>query len=335
MEDTQKKALVDIHADIHHIHSIDMLDSLLKDQTNKHNIIWASDTYLDKGEQFASDQEIKPELLTGMDSIAIQPRAIKAQATQDERTRQHAEVFTPLWICRLMNNETDTGWFYQKNPHPFDSPEPIVFRKEKKWQRYVDARRMEITCGEAPYLVSRYDVTSGEILPLAERIGLLDRKLRVVNENTTAKEDWLKWARRAFQSIYGYEFQGDNLLIARVNVFMTYHEYNITTPRNTAKNHADSPLLSLLDMIKKGKKTWITYTLLANNIHKKTGKTRHSEENLNAFCSYQILLIAASKSSMLMCVYTLSVSDIAPACPTIFLMKVGLISFAVIIEMHV
>ena len=42
---------------------------------------------------------------------------------------------------------------------------------------------MEITCGEAPYLVSRYDVVKGEIIPVEDRIGILDRKLRVINEN--------------------------------------------------------------------------------------------------------------------------------------------------------
>ncbi|MBO7084803.1 hypothetical protein J6W20_02645 [bacterium] len=42
---------------------------------------------------------------------------------------------------------------------------------------------MEITCGEAPYLVSRYDVTDGtlKIQPIAGRVGLLDRKLRIID----------------------------------------------------------------------------------------------------------------------------------------------------------
>ena len=32
-------------------------------------------------------------------------------------------------------------------------------------------------------------------------------------------------AVRAFQSVYGYEYQGDNLFIARVNLLLTYTEY--------------------------------------------------------------------------------------------------------------
>ena len=97
--------------------------------------------------------------------------------------------------------------------------------KKKSWKRYVDSKRLEITCGEAPYLVSRYDVSSGEPIPIARRAGLLDRKLRVVNENTESEADWLKWMFRAFEATYGYEFQGDNLLIARVNLMMTFGEY--------------------------------------------------------------------------------------------------------------
>lgn len=53
----------------------------------------------------------------------------------------------------------------------------------------------------------------------------MDRKLRVVNENTADENEWKKWALRAFQATYGYEFQGDNLLIARINLLMTYRDY--------------------------------------------------------------------------------------------------------------
>lgn len=103
--------------------------------------------------------------------------------------------------------------------------EPIVFSCERKWTDYVDSRRLEITCGEAPYLVSRYDTSTGDYIEPANRIGILDRKLRVVNENTENEEDWFKWTLRAFQSVYGYEYQGDNLLLARGNLLLTFVEY--------------------------------------------------------------------------------------------------------------
>lgn len=53
----------------------------------------------------------------------------------------------------------------------------------------------------------------------------MDRKLRVVNENTDNETEWFKWVLRAYQSVYGYEFQGDNLLIARINLLITFVDY--------------------------------------------------------------------------------------------------------------
>lgn len=101
----------------------------------------------------------------------------------------------------------------------------VIFPKGKTWEDYVDSRRMEITCGEAPFVVNRYDVETGEAIPIKNRFGFLDRKLRVVNENAAAEDEWLTWAIRAFQATYAYEFQGDNLLISRVNLLMTFEEY--------------------------------------------------------------------------------------------------------------
>ena len=49
--------------------------------------------------------------------------------------------------------------------------------------------------------------------------------MRIVNEQTNDESTWLQWTLRAFQSIYGYEYQGDNLLIARVNLLLTFVEY--------------------------------------------------------------------------------------------------------------
>ena len=86
---------------------------------------------------------------------------------------------------------------------------------------------MEMTCGEAPYLVSRYDTVTGKKIKIKDRIGLLDRKLRVIGENIVLedKKNWIKWVTKAFKSIYGFEYQGDNLIIARKNLLYTLIEY--------------------------------------------------------------------------------------------------------------
>lgn len=219
--------LVGIQDEILRLHSMGWLEQLLADKTTKTNIIWGTDAYIDQGNEYQRDKEIRSALITGQNSDIIKTRARKAMEQQSERTRKHAEVFTPLWICQKMGSHADAVWFGKEDAFlQGEQPtEKVLFPKRRKWQHYVDARRLEITCGEAPYLVNRYDVSFGEEIAIENRMGILDRKLRVINENAADEAQWLKWALRAFQSTYGYEFQGDNLLIARVNLLMTYEEY--------------------------------------------------------------------------------------------------------------
>lgn len=219
--------IVGIQDEILKIQSLGLLNKLLFDKTTKRNILWATDAYKNLGTDFGRDKEIKVPLITGRNSFVIKNRARKALEQQTERVKQHGEVFTPFWVCKKMINCADKNWF--STPDVFfscNAPTPkINFTSKRSWKHYVDSRRLEIACGEAPFLVSRYDVLTGEILPIENRTGMLDRKLRAVNENTADETEWLKWVVRAFQATYGYEFQGDNLLIARINLLMTFEEY--------------------------------------------------------------------------------------------------------------
>ena len=211
----------------------ELLNILLYDQTTKTDILWATTDYVSYGPEFGELCKITPELVTGKYATLIQPRITKTQSSQVSRTRDKAEVFTPSWICNKQNNLIDQRWFGRENVFNIENgntwtttADAISFKGCKKgWQKYVDAQRMEIACGEAPYIVSRYDTVTGEKIPLDRRIGLLDRKMRIVRENTDTAEDWLTWAQRAFESIYGFEYQGDNLLLARENLLYSYIEY--------------------------------------------------------------------------------------------------------------
>ena len=102
----------------------------------------------------------------------------------------------------------------------------IIFptKSKKSWRDYVKDIRLEISCGEAPYVVSRYDVVTGKKINLHDRIGFLDRKIRVVSENVESYEDWIFWIEQALKSTYAYELQGDNLILARINVLKTIIE---------------------------------------------------------------------------------------------------------------
>lgn len=211
-----------------------VLETLLVDRTTNRNIIWGTDNYEALGKDYYSHFPILINLIIGKNSKVIQPRVLKTKEKQGNRTKERAEVFTPSWICNAQNNLVDNAWFNKEcvfNRECEKSWEVITSKiefpnlKNKTWEKYVDERRMEVACGEAPYLVSRYDTVSGEVIELKNRIGILDRKMRIVSENTSTEKEWLKWAERAFQSVYGFEFQGDNLLIARENLLISYCDY--------------------------------------------------------------------------------------------------------------
>ncbi|HAB40986.1 MAG TPA: restriction endonuclease subunit M [Porphyromonadaceae bacterium] len=222
--------------------SPELLDTLLKDHTlsidgHQVNIFWATDSYADRGAGYQYGDKITVEAITGSNGNVIVPRAVKSRPQQQQRSREMAEVFTPSWICNKQNNLVDNAWFGREsifntevdNPDGTHSwivsTEPIIFPEGKTWRDYVNENRLEITCGEAPYLVSRYDTVTGEPIPVERRIGLLDRKLRVVSENTETTGEWLKAAQSAYQSIYGFEWQGDNLILAREALLYTFLDY--------------------------------------------------------------------------------------------------------------
>lgn len=214
-----------------------LLPHLLLDLTTGRNIIWVTNHYEHLGDAYSPKREITVESIMGEYRLLIQPRVEKSKAQRWERTKGRAEVFTPSWLCNEQNNQIDEAWFGRSNV--FNTPigqswiprlGPISFdvRGRRTWRAYVDDRRLEAACGEGPYLVSRYDAVTGEPIGLDRRIGLLDRKLRIVTENTQDADEWRKWARRAVESVYGFEFHGDSLLLARENILATYEDYAVS-----------------------------------------------------------------------------------------------------------
>jgi hypothetical protein len=208
-----------------------LLEILLQDKTTGKNILWASDSYEHKGEKFTTLAPITSDLVTGKNGFLIQPRAVKSKEEQLIRTRDKAEVFTPLSIVKQMNDTCDTIRITKNN-----------------WQEYVALLKLEITCGEAPFIVSRYDPVSDkqELLPLTERVGFLDKKLSIVSKYCDTHEDWLRWAKIAFQSSYGYEWQGDSLLIARENLLYTFIDYYQDKFKETPSSEIQKELAEII-----------------------------------------------------------------------------------------
>lgn len=188
--------------------ALEVLEQLLRDHTTGMNILWCTHDYESQGEGYQYADEIKPELITGEHGTIIKPRVLKSKEAQTDRVKDMAEVFTPSWVVKRMVD-------YIAPPQPSSKGEGD----------FVTLRCLELTCGEAPFLVSRYDATTGDPIAISERVGLLDRKLHLINSQLLSDEEWLDEVRKAFQSTYGYEWQGDSLLLARENLLYTFADY--------------------------------------------------------------------------------------------------------------
>ena len=203
-------------------------------ECDRYHIIWATPDYEKLGKGFREKDMIMAPNILGKKHIIV-PRSVKDAATQRLRTQDKAEVFTPSWVCNMQNNLVDEAWFGRKDVFNTVSEdgkswtatkEKITFPEGKTWVDYISEPRLEITCGEAPYLVSRYDTTSGDAIPIDQRIGLFDRKMRVIHENCGDDyQTWVDATRKALQSCYGFEWHGDNLLLARENMIVSAIEY--------------------------------------------------------------------------------------------------------------
>lgn len=224
--DVKENRLIELDADI--------LSILLKDNTTNKNLIWATSNYAHKGAAYASEREIQIGLIADAKESVIKPRMEKTKVEQQDRARSKGEVFTPAWVCNLQNNLIDEQWFGTPNlfNHQTDqgwitNHNKIQFPKsaQKNWQHYVKSPRLEVSCGEAPYMTSRYDSVTGTYIEVVDRIGFLDRKLRVIGEHIDTQRDWITWAYRAVRASYGYDWQGDNILLARENVLYTVIEF--------------------------------------------------------------------------------------------------------------
>ena len=200
----------DIRTQMPHILEILLLDRTTSSSNTQKYIIWANDNYREYDAiYYAATAQMKPALITGKRGSLIMPRALKTAELQKRRTKTKAEVFTPTWIVKKQTDAIDTDY----------NADDLETYTRRKW--------LEITCGEAPYMATRYDMGTGEIIPLSERVGFVDRKLARINRDVSDKAEWQRLVELAYKSSYGFEWNGDSLLLARENLLYTYRDYYI------------------------------------------------------------------------------------------------------------
>ena len=209
-----------------------LLKVLLADRTLSRPIRWATDGISALGRGFGRWDAMTPaRVRKAVAQGLLRPRAAKSIEERQARVRAHGEVFTPAWVCKRMTDVADAPWLREASaasqPDMFLRaalpPTSLRFRPRRRWKDYVRQRRLEITCGEAPFLTARYDAASGEPIPWEQRYGFLDRKLRAL-PTCLNRAAWRLWAEQAFAATYGYEYQGDNLFLARCNLLLTFEE---------------------------------------------------------------------------------------------------------------
>lgn len=137
----------------------------------------------------------------------VMPRYLKAAMEQKSRTKKKAEVFTPYEIVKKMNDSVHKD-----------------FRGTR--ETFIKQRELEVTCGEAPFLTTRYDAASGKEISVENRTGLLDRKLRCIPD-VLDRDGYAECATEALKAVYGFEWQYDSLFLARRNLLMTTIEHYV------------------------------------------------------------------------------------------------------------
>ena len=187
-----------------------ILDILLLDRTRSttrshQNIIWANSNYRSKGKAYSQTSQIKSSLITGKMKDVIKSRAFKSKDIQKARTKQKAEVFTPTWVIKQQIDEVSTAQRDDLDSH-------------------IKIKWLEIACGEAPYITTRYDMKTGKFIEVSKRVGILDRKLKMVNEKIAGFLAWQNAVELAYKTIYCFGWNGDSLLLARENLLYTYIE---------------------------------------------------------------------------------------------------------------
>lgn len=128
----------------------------------------------------------------------ILPRYAKSTEEKTKRTKKKAEVFTPVWIIKKMVDEV--------------------------WEDDLDETYLEICCGEAPFITTRYEPDTGVPIVFWDRVGVLDRKLQLALTRATTTDELINLMTRAVKSVYGYEYQPDSLYLARMNVMASLWE---------------------------------------------------------------------------------------------------------------
>jgi hypothetical protein len=164
------------------------------------------------GDPLDETAEITPEWL--MHHFGqLRRRCDKPKAEQRARTKRRAEVFTPTSVVAFMNDHAEAA----KCNVPVEELDTV------SWRDRIQLRALDSCCGEGAFTTTLYDPITGEDIPEPERVGILDRKLRLVVEHAPMSLA-PRYLLTALRTSYACDIMGDNVILARMNVYLAWLE---------------------------------------------------------------------------------------------------------------
>jgi len=127
-------------------------------------------------------------------------------------SKKRAAIYTPPFLVRRMN----------------------LFLEYENKEKLYNGTLIEAACGEAPFIVQRYNMITGEKIAIEDREGILDIKIKYGIQNiafgwawgTAPYSNWYPDVKRMFQTVFGFDKHLPSLIIARMNLLLSFIEYS-------------------------------------------------------------------------------------------------------------
>lgn len=185
-----------------------VLETLLTDKSTRRPLVWPSRPE-HPAAWMSRDDLLRPEL------AAEDPQAEQTEFLEWNRKLNRLDAD---WFGHepAFNTESPTGWQTLSEPVAFDEP--------FHWKKYVIRPVFLFQAGRGQALVFRPFAQGAEPMPCEKRMGILDRRLRIISENTWDESEWLRWAESALQSLYGTDSSPLSIFQARLSAIMAVRE---------------------------------------------------------------------------------------------------------------
>lgn len=185
-----------------------VLETLLTDKSTRRPLVWPSGPN-HPAAWMSREDFLRPQL------AAEDPQAEQAEFLEWNRKLNTLDA---AWFGHepAFNEESAQGWQTLSEPVAFDDP--------FHWKKYVTRPVFLFQAGHGQALVFRPFAQGAEPMQYGKRMGILDRRLRIISENTREESEWLRWAESALQSLYGTDVSPLAIFQARLSALVAVRE---------------------------------------------------------------------------------------------------------------